>query len=341
MSSAAGVSPDPAGPPGPAWPARILRTDEAPRYQSDYNRMPFQFAHHLGNHPLFEVPQLVKLACFLEESRVSGRVTLFSDDAALTQGWQRSRRSGTNVSECLADIEKSHSWVLMKDIQTHPDYRDLVARFVTELEQLLGRAVRPSITWIDAYLFVSSPGMVTPYHIDHETNFLFQVKGEKTVNLFDPSDREILSEDEIERYYVGDFSSAKFREPVQQKARVFELSPGLAVHQPPLAPHWVRTGSTRHSVSLSILFFLREYDAVAKVYQVNHYLRRLGLRPASPGRSALRDQVKQLVMSDLGYRPQLKTEVLRTGLGKYKAPLSFATKLAAQMVPGTKQAPGR
>jgi hypothetical protein len=283
----------------------------------------------------------VKLACFLEESQVDGRVTLFSDDAALTQGWQRSRRPGANVSECLADIEKSHSWVLMKDIQTHPDYRDLVDRFVSELEQMLGRAVRPSITWIDAYLFVSSPGMVTPYHIDHETNFLFQVKGEKTVNLFDPADREILSEDEIERYYVGDLSSARFREPVQQKARVFELTPGLAVHQPPLAPHWVRTGPSRHSVSLSILFFLREYDAVAKVYQVNHYLRRLGLRPASPGRAALRDRVKQLVMSDLGYRPQRKTEVLRTGLAKYRAPLSFATKLAAQLVPGTKHAPGR
>ena len=326
--------------PQSAWPARIVRADAAPHYRADYNRLPFQFAHHLADHPLFDVPQIVKLACFLDHG-VGGRVTLFSDDAALTQGWQRSRRPGANVRECLADIETSHSWVLMKDIQTHPEYRDLVDRFVSELEQMLGRPVRPSITWIDAYLFVSSPGMVTPYHIDHESNFLFQIAGDKTVNLFDPSDRGILSDDEIERYYVGDFSSARFREPAQQKAMVFELSPGLAVHQPPLAPHWVRTGSQRHSVSLSILFFLREYDAVAKVYQVNHYLRRLGLRPARPGRSTLRDRVKRLVMSDLGYRPRLKTEVVRSGLTKYTAPVSFARKLAVQAISGTKPAPAR
>jgi len=331
VSVTATDSPNRSGPSSLAWPARIVHADAASRYRADYNRMPFQFAHTLAEHPLFDLPQLVTLATFLEESRVPGRLTLFSDDAALTQGWKRSGRPGANVSECLAEIETSHSWVLMKDVQTHPEYRDLVERFVSELEQMLGRAVRPSISWIDAYLFVSSPGMVTPYHIDHETNFLFQIAGDKTVNLFDPSDREVLSEDEIERYYIGDFSSARFREPVQQKAMVFELSPGLAVHQPPLAPHWVRTGSRHHSVSLSILFFLREYDAVAKVYQVNHYLRRLGLRPASPGRSPLGDRVKRLVMSDLGYRPRQKTEVVRTGLTKYKAPLSFARKLAAQV----------
>ena len=40
MSLTATDSPNRAGPPSPAWPARIVHADAAAQYRADYNRMP-------------------------------------------------------------------------------------------------------------------------------------------------------------------------------------------------------------------------------------------------------------------------------------------------------------
>ena len=45
---------------------------------------------------------------------------------------------------------------------------------------------------LEGFIFVSSPGSVTPYHIDPERNFLLQVRGNKTMHMFDGSDRSLL-----------------------------------------------------------------------------------------------------------------------------------------------------
>lgn len=308
------------------WPTSVLQPTEATLFQENFNRLPFQLSHNLGNHPLFEIPYLVELSEFLLRDKLPGRVTVFTDDAHVQQGWNRSNRRGITAAECLADIQSLKAWVMLKDIQKHSAYSHLINQFVYELEELTNLPIRRDITWIDAYLFVASPGMVTPYHIDHESNFLLQIHGEKTINLFNPAERTILTEGEIERYYVGDLSAAKFRDDVQAKAMVVAMKPGVGVHHPPLAPHWVRNGSD-YSVSLSILFFMRAFDLRAKVYQVNHYLRRLGFRPTPPGQSELKDRVKQMMMSDLGYHPRHKQEIVRFGLNKYAFPAQMMAKL--------------
>lgn len=316
--------------PSSAWPSRLLNRGEAPEFRANFNKLPFQLSHTLGDHPLFEIDRLVELSQFLGHDDAPGRVIVYTDLAGLHQGWNRSNSRGMGAAECLTNIQSLKSWVMLKDIQKHPVYRDLVDRFIGELEELTACPLRKDITWIDAYLFIASPGMITPYHMDHESNFLLQIHGQKTMNLFDPSDRTILTDDEIERYYVGDINAARFREEIQCKAKVFDMRPGIGVHHPPLAPHWVRTGD-EYSVSLSLLFFLRDFDLRAKVYQANHYLRALGLHPTPPGPAPLRDRVKQLVMSDLGYRPRDKNRVVRFGLNKYRAPSLLIKKLKERM----------
>lgn len=302
------------------------------------NQQPFPFSHELGEHPLFELDRLASLSDYLRDQVGEDRVAMFNDDAALTQGWQRQRREGADVRECLETIHESHSWVLLKDIQRHADYKFMIGGFLAELEHLTGQSLRDDITWIDAYVFVSSPGMVTPYHIDHESNFLFQIRGEKQVHVCDPADRKILSESEIERYYVGDFNAAKFNDRAQERAERYTLTPGQGIHQPPLAPHWVQTGSEA-SVTLSLLFFLRPYDLRAKVYQTNFLLRKLGMHPLAPGQSKFRDSLKRWPMTNLGYQPRLKQEILRTGVRKFRHPLRFLDQWLRQRLAKTAQGP--
>jgi hypothetical protein len=101
---------------------------------------------------------------------------------------------------------------------------------------------------------------------------LFQIRGTKDIWLFDPADRRILSEQEIERYYAGDIHAADFRDDLQDVAVPCRSRPGLGAHNPPLAPHWVRNGSDV-SVSLSLNFSLRRLESRARVNEVNHYRR--------------------------------------------------------------------
>jgi ribosomal protein L16 Arg81 hydroxylase len=141
-----------------------------------------------------------------------------------------------------------------------------------------------------AFIFVSSPGAVTPYHIDHEYNFLLQIAGRKQMALHD---RSAVSEQELERFYRGEHRNLALADRAGHRAQVFELGPGDGVHVPVNAPHYVRNGDAV-SVSFSITFRTPEGDRRSAVYAVNDRLRRLGLAPRAVGAVPLVDRTKYL-----------------------------------------------
>jgi hypothetical protein len=285
--------------------------NNVPLFSEQFNRSSFGFSHNLAAHPLFELPRLVELAKALGEKQIA----FYSSELPIDQGWKRKLpRQLLPVEEAIARISESGSWVLLKSVQNDPQYGALLGDCVEELERLTAVPLSREITWIDAYIFLASPGSLTPYHIDHEANFLLQIHGQKDVSVFDPNDRSVLTEQEIERYYVGYMNGAKYREENQCKAKVYRLTPGTGVHHPMRAPHWVQNGDS-YSVSLSINFCLRQYDRQAKIYQANHYLRKLGIRPTPPGASPLRDAAKVFALSPPRVRkPRNKYELLRYGI---------------------------
>jgi hypothetical protein len=163
--------------------------------------------------------------------------------------------------------------------------------------------------------------VTTPYHIDHESNFLFQIRGSKHISLHEPDDRDVVPDDQLERFYTGDFEAAEYRPELQSRGTVFHLVPGTVVHHPPLAPHWVHNGNDV-SVSVSVGFSLRPLDRRARVYQINHYLRRAGLTPTPPGRSTLRDSLKMAAIGALSKsKPSSPDEILYSGLNRLAAPV--------------------
>ncbi len=178
-----------------------------------------------------------------------------------------------------------------------PAYDVLPWDILREIERLSGSPVLREITWATLTIFLASPLIVTPYHIDHESNLLFQIAGFKYINLFDQTDRSVLSEQEIETFYSRDFEAAR-RPERAPRAQRYLLEPGTAVQNPPLAPHMVENGNDV-SVGLSIGFCMRSLDRRARVYQINHLVRRAGLKTKAPGISRLRGaaELRPLVCS--------------------------------------------
>ena len=160
---------------------------------------------------------------------------------------------------------------------------------------MIGEDLERKIMVEDIIIFVTSPKRKTPYHIDRECNFLLQVRGEKTIHVFDQNDREILSEEELERFWSVDSSSADYKAQLQSRAKSYVMRPGTGVHIPVNAPHWLENHNNV-SISLSVNFQFND-SLKANAYRANYLLRRLGMRPKPPGESSLLDSVKSVAVT--------------------------------------------
>ncbi|MCC5632610.1 hypothetical protein LC613_33945 [Nostoc sphaeroides CHAB 2801] len=74
---------------------------------------------------------------------------------------------------------------------------------------------------------------------------------------------------------------------------------------------------------------MRSFDLQARIYQINHYLRKLGLEPTPPGQSAIKDYAKILALGILSKRqPKNKFELLRSGVKRLNGLEKSAIKLS-------------
>lgn len=322
-------------------PAPPQRNGSTPVFDGDraefrerYNRKSFQFRHQLVGHPLFELPRLATLAETLLQKEGPTSVKWAGSNAAINMRWSEMPRQEhrQKITEAIADLERSGSWLLLYRAQTDPEYRALMDQVITEIGELAGVPLADEITWRDAYVFMASPFSVTPYHVDHESTFLFQMHGQREANIWDRDDRSVLTEPEIEDYYAGNLSAAKYKEQNQAKASVYSMVAGTGVHHPVLAPHAFKNGPT-YSVALGVHFCLKDWDQRARIYQVNAVLRRLFLRPVPPGRSSWRDAAKIQTLGVLSKRkPKTKYELIRSGFMRLTFPLQMARSLKQRRV---------
>jgi hypothetical protein len=257
-------------------------------FAANFDRKPFAFAHRLGYHPLFAPERLLQLA--QQMAKDPHDVYYDAGDVRVDQRWDQVPACDLPIDVLLNRIETAGAWVILRRAESDPEYAALLDSCMDEIEELSGFNLRQVSKLRNAIVFISSPDRVSSYHIDRECNCLLQIRGSKTVSVFDRDDRDVLSETEIERFWTVDNNAAVYKPHLQDRARVFELLPGCAVHIPVNAPHWVRNGP-EVSVSLSINFHYKD-ALLADVYRANYWMRRVGLRPAEPRHSYTRDAIK-------------------------------------------------
>ncbi len=264
--------------------------------RTHFNRKPFVFRHNLSDHPLFRLPRLAELARTLPPSIVeynAGKIPVSLPD------WENTPYTGLSAEETVRRIEECGSWMVLKRAEADPECLGVLNQCLDEVERLSG-PIEPGMCEREAAIFVTSPGSITPYHMDHEINFLLQIRGSKTISVFSASDREVLSEQELEKHFSGPaiHRNMVFHEKYQQRARVFELRAGYGIHIPTTDPHWIKNGD-RVSISFSNGFKTQASLRRGMVYKLNGRMRKLGLRPAPYGKGVLRDAMKLQVLRAL------------------------------------------
>src|SRR4051812_8518179 len=99
--------------------ASLLETD-AIEFRDCFDRRPFLIRHHLTDHPLFALPRLLELARSLPEANVeynAGQLPV-NCDPKLTP------RNGLSIEETVRRISECKSWMVLKYVETDPEYRE-------------------------------------------------------------------------------------------------------------------------------------------------------------------------------------------------------------------------
>jgi hypothetical protein len=252
----------------------------------NFDRQPFLVRHRLDSHPLFDLSRLLELAQLLPQESIEYNAA----DLPVSLGNRPTPGNGLSVDETLRQIRDCRSWMVLKNVERDPAYAKLLEQCLDEICLAAGARIADRRQQ-EGFIFVSSPGAITPYHMDPEHNFLLQIRGSKTVAIFDPADRELLPNEILERFHSGFRRKLTLDEAHRNRGREFQLEPGIGLHFPVTAPHWVRNGN-EVSVSFSITFRTRESDRRETLYRINSVLRKTGIDPMEPGRSGWRDAMK-------------------------------------------------
>ncbi|MEA3040694.1 MAG: hypothetical protein QOC65_183 [Sphingomonadales bacterium] len=241
-----------------------------------YPNRPGLLHHRLRDHPLLSLEALVALSQRIRpvDAEYNRADLPIGVDPASTPA------NGLSAADTIRSIERCGSWMVLKFIEQDPAYRALLDEALAPLRPVVG-AVTGEMLKTEGFIFISSPGAVTPFHFDPEHNILLQIRGSKTMTVFPAGDEELADGERHEAFHQGGHRNLPWKDAFAARGEPFELAPGEAVYVPVKAPHWVKNGP-EPSISLSITWrsewsFHEEY-----AHGFNRLLRRAGLTPSLP-----------------------------------------------------------
>jgi hypothetical protein len=275
---------------------------------------PWQIAaltHDLAKHPLLQIDALVELG-----KRQQARKLVRTHSATATAGTSFAdaptlHPNAKSAEETLAGIASAGAWMSLLNVQADPEYRALVDDVLDSVRPVVdGRD--PGMCYRAGWIFVSSPGAVTPFHIDHEHNFIVQIRGKKRLYTWDHRDRIAVPERGQELFHdQHSREGVVWSEALRGRARVFDLVPGMGGYMPSTTPHMVENGD-EPSITMSFTYYTDATRQRELLYRGNARLRRLGLSPRPVGESTTRDAVKHAVLAGFTTAKSL----VRGALGK-------------------------
>lgn len=278
-------------------PHRIGRIIECDRgmFERQLNVRPFELGHTLRDHPLLQLPAIIDLAESM--SRKSSAEIDYNQGVIETREPrpERTPHARDYAARLLRFIDQADASITLRHIEREDGYRQIMEAIVLDAFSLAGdqaAEIMRMTECFEAVLLITSPNRVTEYHVDSECSWIFQIHGSKAVHLFDRTDKEVIPEEELERFYSGDRRAPRYKPQFEDRAFVSTVAPGTGVHIPVNAPHWLQNGDAV-SISLNVVFHFRDM-AHASLYRANHMLRRLGYVPATPGKRPAHDRVKAI-----------------------------------------------
>lgn len=266
-------------------------------FATAYPDAPVKLTHELAGHPLFSREALAVLAERMDPASVEYNL------AKLPLGVrpQDIPGNGLTLGETIRTIDSNGSWAVLKNVEADPEYAALLDGALAELAPIVARKTGPMLHR-EAFIFLSSPNAVTPFHMDPEHNILLQIDGEKVMTVFPAGDADLVPPRQSEGFHAGAHRNLVWDDGFRVKGLSVRLAPGEAIHVPVKAPHFVTNGPAV-SVSFSITWRSARSIAEGELHSLNAALRRRGLPIGTVGAKPEAQGIRRLlyrVMRTLG-----------------------------------------
>lgn len=255
--------------PAPAQP--LFPEDARAAFAAAYPDRPVKLSHRLMDHPLLSLDALAALAERMPADRVEynlGRMPLGVRP-------EDTPENGLTLGETIRTIETNGSWAVLKNVEADPAYAALLDSALEEIAPIVARSTGPMLHR-EAFIFLTSPGSITPFHMDPEHNILLQIRGSKTMTVFPARDEELVPAQKSEDFHGGGHRNLEWKDSFRARGIAVPLAPGDAIHMPVKAPHFVENGPAV-SVSLSVTWRSERSVAEGELHSFNALLRRRGL----------------------------------------------------------------
>ncbi|MEM7665697.1 MAG: cupin-like domain-containing protein [Pseudomonadota bacterium] len=265
----------------------IFGEDAHEKFALHYPEGPHRLRHALHRHPLLDIEALADLGERLPESSVEynrGDLPIGVDG--------KPEATGMSIADTIRHVREANSWAVLKNVEQVPSYRALLMDLLGELKDEIEAKTGPMLT-PQGFIFISSPGAVTPYHFDPEHNILLQVAGSKTMTQFPAGDTRYAPDESHESYHSGGPRELSWNDDYLKGGLAFQLSQGEAVYVPVMAPHFVQNGPDS-SISLSITWRSKWSCDESDARCANALMRRIGLNPRAPQRWPATNVTKSL-----------------------------------------------
>ncbi|WP_203300641.1 hypothetical protein [Marinobacter sediminum] len=274
--------------------------------------------HNYHEHPLLQIDQLEKLA---QKLLPLNQCRFISPGATQQSEFIHKPKSpdGRDLAEVFERISEPGSWIALYNAETDPKYAQLVQEALATVEGLISKE-QPGIFSPQAFIFISAPPSVTPFHIDRENNFWLQIRGQKIMNVWDRNDRDILPAPTVENFIIDkSLNTVTLRDEFMSKKFEWDLGASEGVYFPSTSPHSTRTTeawvSPENGVSISIgvVFYTETTRKHAYIHSLNRFLRRMKLDPKFPGESKFDDIKFTLGKVLVGFKKRFRSYTPPTG----------------------------
>ncbi len=259
---------------------------EIDAFEAVYPQSPGKLGLRVAS-PLFDRRRLIALA----QSLAPHLVEYNNGDLPISIRPEEVARPSSPAEDVIERLGLENSWMTLRNIENDREYAALTDKIIAAVAASAQARTGPMLRR-EAFVFLSSPGAVTPFHFDEEHNILIQIEGEKDVTVYSQADRALASQRDLERFHAGGHRNLPLRDDKKNDGVRFTLRPGDALYIPPLAPHWVTVTGGAPALSLSVTWRSEATMRTAYLHQINHRLRARGLSPRFPGRAPVADQLK-------------------------------------------------
>ena len=148
----------------------IFSEADLDRLRAYYPERPGMLSHRLTGHPLLTLESLVELGKRLPRASVEYN----AGDLPYGVDPEEVSHNGLSVEDTIRGIEECGSWMVLKHVDQDPAYKALLEEALGELAEAI-EPVSGEMLCKVGFIFVSSPGAVTPFHLDPEHNVLLQI----------------------------------------------------------------------------------------------------------------------------------------------------------------------